>query len=317
MNIPVLPVTNGAIPRVSGEITGIFLDAWTKRILWARRGSPVLLLPFNEATGLYPVGTMVSIDEVWKQQVITAPSFVTAEAVFARVAGKATMKAERFHMAEGLLFASDPQRLDLAELRAAYPIIDGAGWTAFEGSTEARNTDDIRVTVSGVSHEGAEVSLTGNLGGLVSAESAHTIEHAIIRSLSLCAMVTPKTLRESIEGETEDLRFSLEMGYRLKMPEIFGVTPTGACGNPLTGLAHFYLADELKRNLERGASFTESLEDARLSALSKVTGDLELTTRRGARVFQGLKLGMMHDDSPHDKDRLKAVLKRFPLSPWG
>ena len=58
------------------------------------------------------------------------------------------------------------------------------------------------------------------------------------------------------------------------------------------------------------------LDDARLSALSKVTGDLDLSTRRGDRVMQGLKMGMMHDDSPQETDVLRSVLRHFPLSPW-
>lgn len=316
MSMPVLPVVNGAIPRLSGELTGVFLDDWTKRIFEASRGSLVLLLPFNNDTGLYPVGTAVSIEDAWSQQVIAAGTYDVIEAMFVRVVGKATFRAGEFRVERGLLLTSDPERINLSELRDTYPLIDGAGWTALEGSTEARNPQDIRVKISGVAHDGEDVALSGNLGGVVSRESAHTIEHAIIRSLSRYSMVTPKTLRESIKEETDALKTSLEIGYRFRMPEFFGVTSTGMCGNPLTGLAHFYLADELRHNLDGGASLTASLEDARLSALSKVTGDLELTTRRGARVLQGLKHGMMHDDAVLDSDRLKAVLRRFPLSPW-
>lgn len=316
MSIPVLPVANGAMPRVGGEITGVFLDSWTKRVFRARRGSPVLLLPFSGSTGLYPVGTAVAIEESWAQQVIAAPSLKVIEALFARVTGKATVKAGGFHSADGILFAANPEVIDLAELRSTYPVIDGAGWRALQGSTEARGRHDIRVSIYGISHGGEEVVLSGNLGDLVDAEEAHTIEHAIIRSLTQYAMVTPKTLRECVRDETEDLKASLEIGYRLKMPEVFGVTATGACGNPLTGLAHFYLADGLRRNLAKGASFTQSLEDARLSALSRVTRDLELTTRRGACTLQGLKKGMMHDDSVPDNDKLRSVLRRFPLSPF-
>ncbi len=316
MSMPVLPVLNGAIPRESAEITGVFLDRSSKRVFRSGRGSPVLLLPFDYRSGLYPVGAAVSIEDIWKQPVIAAPSFDIVEALFVRVSGKATVKAGGFGLRNGCIHAFDIERLDLRELRTTYPIIDGAGWSPLEGSTEARSPRDIRVTVRGVSHEGEEVSLAANLGGLVNAETAHTIEHAVIRSLKRHAMVTPKTLRECMKEETDALKASLSVGYSLKMPELFGITSSGMCGNPLTGLAHFYLSDELRRNLKSGASLVRSLEDARLSALSRVTGDLDLSTRRGDRVMQGLKMGMMHDDSPQETDILRSVLRRFPLSPW-
>lgn len=316
MSVPVLPVMNGAIPRESREITGVFLDKRSRQIFRSGRGSLVLLLPYDHRSGLYPVGTLVSVQDVWQQPVVTAPSFNIVEALFVRVSGKATVKASGFRLVNGRMYARDIERLDLRRLREVYPLIDGAGWSATEGSTEARNPQDIRVTIFGVSHEGEEVSLSANLGGLVSGETAHTIEHAIIRALERYAMVTPKTLRECMKEETDALKASLSVGYSLKMPELFGVTPTGMCGNPLTGLAHFYLSHELKRNLESGASFARSLEEARLSALSKVTGDLDLSTQRGSRVMESLKMGMMHDDSPQGSGILKSVLRRFPLSPW-
>jgi len=316
LSIPVLPVTNGAIPRESMGITGVFVDKRAKKIFRSGRGSLVLLLPYDYKSGLYPVGTLVSVQDVWGQPVITAPSLEVVEALFVKVWGKATVRAGGFHLSGGQVYAGEVERLDLKRLREVYPLIDGAGWSAVEGATEARNPKDIRVTIYGVSHDGEEVSISANLGGLVSGEIAHTIEHAIIRSLQRYAMVTPKTLRECMKEETDALKASLSVGYSLKMPELFGVTPTGMCGNPLTGLAHFYLATELQRNLEQGASFARSLEQARLSTLSKVTGELELTTEAGTRVMHGLKMGMMHDDTPQERDVLRSVLRRFPLSPW-
>lgn len=316
MSIPVLPVMNGAIPRESTEITGVFLDKRSRQIFRTGRGSLVLLLPFDYRSGLYPVGTAVSIEDVWQQPVLTSPSFNVVDALFVRVCGKATVKAGGFRVRNGRVHARDIERLDLKKLREVYPLIDGSGWSPTGGSTEVRGSRDIRVTILGVSHEGEKVSLSANLGDLVSGEIAHTIEHAIIRALQRYAMVTPKTLRECMKEETDALKASLNAGYSLKMPEIFGVTSSGMCGNPLTGLAHFYLSHELRRNLESGASFARSLEDARLSALSKVTGDLDLTTQRGTRVMQSLKMGMMHDDSPQESVILRSVLRRFPLSPW-
>lgn len=317
MKVPVVPVTNGMIPRPSQELTGIFLDEPVKRAFSvAGEGGLILLLPYDAETGLYPVGSAVSLEDAWTQTVITAPSFALREAMFAHVSGKATVKAEGFGEEDGVLVALDAQAIDLKDLRKTYPLIDGSGWTAQEGSTEARSRDDIRVEIYGETHEGESAVLSANLGGLVSPETAHTVEHAIIRSLTRYAMVTPRTMRDCVEAESRDLKNSLDVGYRLKMPEFFGVTATGACGNPLTGLAHFYLEDEFRKNLRRGSSLTESIENARLSTLSRVAGDLELSTERGSRVLQGLRLGMMHDDTRVPDEKIRAVLRRFPLSPW-
>ncbi len=317
MRVPVVPVTNGMIPRPSQEITGVFLDDWVKKVLSvAGPGGTVLLLPYSPAIGLYPVGSAVSIEDAWKRNVIVSPSFRVREAVFAHVAGKTTAKAEGFEVEDGALIATGVEAVDLRALRQTYPVVDGSGWTATEGSTEARSEQDIRVEICGNAHDGDPVTLSGNLGGLVSPEIAHTIEHALIRALSTYVLATPKTLRDSMVSEARDLKDSMAVGYKLKMPEFFGVTSTGMCGNPLTGLAHFYLDDEFQKNLRRGDSLPESIRSARLSALSRVTDELDLSTQRGSRVLQGLKLGMMHDDSPVPTEQLKAVLRRFPLSPW-
>ncbi len=317
MRVPVIPVANGMVPRVGQILTGVFLDDWTKKVLiYAGTKRPVLLLPMGPATGIYPVGAMVAASDAWTQQVMISPSFSIQEAVFARVSGKGTYRAGSFSWDNGILFANDVGPIDLRELRATYPLIDGSGWTPSDGSTDSRSPDDIRVSIYGRTHEGEDLVLEGNLGNLVSPEAAHTLEHAIIRSLSRYAMVTAKTLRESVTGEVLDLKASLEMGYRLKMPEFFGVTSTGMCGNPLTGLAQFYLAEGLRKQLQEGGSLARSVESARLSALSKVTGDLGLSTRQGIRVLEGLKRGMMHDDSALSDTTLKNIIKRFPLSPW-
>lgn len=317
MNIPVLPVTNGMIPRPAQEVTGVFLDEWVKKTLAAAgNGGMALILPYHPETGLYPVGAAVSVEDAWTRNVIVSPSFSVQEALFAHVAGKATAKAGGFELRDGMIVATGVEPVDLARLRSTYPVIDGAGWTPSDGATEARSPDDLRVTIYGASHDGTPVSLEADLGGVVSPELAHTVEHAVIRSLSNYAMVTPKTLRESLAAESRDLKDSLAVGYRLRMPEFFGVTGTGMCGNPLTGLAHFYLAGELQRNLERGNSLPDSIQNARLTALSRVTGDLDLSTQRGWRVLQGLRRGMMHDDSRVGAADLRAILRRFPLSPF-
>lgn len=317
MRVPVVPITNGMIPRESQELTGVFLDDWVRKVFSAAGpGAMVLLLPYDVETGLYPVGSIVGVEDAWQDRVIVSPSFSMREAMFAHVVGKGRAKAGGFEVEGGTLLAEDVELVDLKALRKRYPLIDGAGWTALEGSTEARGKDDIRVEIHGSTHEGDPVALHANLGSVVSPETAHTIEHAVLRSLSTYAMATPRTMRESMDAEARDLKDSLAVGYSLRMPEFFGVTATGMCGNPLTGLAHFYLANEFRKNLEHGESLPQSILSARLSALSRVTDDLDLSTQRGSRVLQGLKRGMMHDDSPVPFDRLKAVLRCFPLSPW-
>ena len=177
--------------------------------------------------------------------------------------------------------------------------------------------NDLPMTIYGVEYEsGNEVSLSGNVGGLLSPEQAHTIEHAIIRSLQKYAMCTPKTLAKAVLEEGRELKRSVEIGYKLRRPEVFGVTSSGACGNPLTNLAQFYLAKEMVESIDEGYSIIESMETARRKALSKLTDELELTTEIGLRALQGLKKGMLHDDSPIAQKYTKRVLRRFPPSPW-
>lgn len=316
MNVPVIPVANGMIPRPSQEMEGIFLGSWVRKAFSKTRRRGALILPYGQDGGLYPVGSLVEVRDAWKDRVMLPPSLEIHDAVFARVEGRATARARDFVLEDGVLVASEVEILDLRGLRSRYPVIDGAGWTALEGETEARSGDDIRVEIYGMTHGGGPVMIGADLGGIVSPEVAHTIEHAVIRSLRSFALVTPKTLRLSMKAESEDLKASVDAGYRFRIPEVFGVTSTGTCGNPLTGLAHFYLASELTKNLSRGESVAQSLRSARLTTLSKVTADLDLSTEMDLRVLQSLKLGMMHDDTPLSLDVLKAVLRRFPLSPW-
>lgn len=317
MRMLVIPVTNGVIPRASSNLTGIFVDHWSKRVLSSIRPKQmILLLPYVPEEGLYPVGAGVSVTEIWTQEVMVASSLRIKKALFVNVKGKGTFKATTFSVENGIIYSHDAELMDLKEMRKKYPVIDGAGWTPTEGSTQSRSKNDIRVEIYGVSHEGQNVKIGANLGKIVTPEQAHTIEHAIIRSLSTYALVTPKTLRKAIAEEACDLKTSLEIGYRFKMPEYFGVTPTGYCGNPLTGLAHFYLTEQLVKNLREGQSLPRSILNARLKTLSLVTEDLELTTSNKARVFQSLKYGMMHEDSVLPLETLKTVLKHFPISPW-
>lgn len=312
-----LPVSNGMIPGPSQEMSGMFVGNLAKRALAQMgQGSMCGLLPFDPEFGLYPVGSAVSIEDLWFQDVWVPRDLKIIRAMFARVVGKGRLRVNAISVIDGIPFAEDAEILDFRLLRHRYPVVDGAGWIPLEGSTEARDSGDVRIEIFGTTYDGRQVCLSANVGRIVSQDVAHTIEHAMIRSLKRFAIATPRTLRDSMMDETADLKASIDAGYRFRMPEFFGLTATGACGNPLTNLAHFYLADELMKNLSRGLNFTASLCQARLTTLSRVTQDLDLPTASGpGRVLAGLKRGMLHDDTPVDLATLKAVLRRFPLTP--
>lgn len=321
MDYYLVPVINGVLPRPGGgEVTGVFLHPVTARLLMQVGHNAILMLcPLDTESGrVYPVGVTTRLCEMWAQDVYIAGPSTKVTALFARVAGEERAKAARFEMHQTLTIARDVRPLDVEALRSnGYPVIDGAGWQPLGGYTDAKAPNDIDITVYGIDFEsGGQVSLSGHLGGLVTAEQAHTVEHAIIRSLQKYAMCTPKTLAQAIASEGAALKKSLEIGYQLKSPEIFGVTESGACGNPMTSLAQFYLAKEMVQSIDEGHSVMESLEAARRKALSKITDELELTTEVGLRALQGLKKGMLHDDSPIAQKYLKRVLKRFPSDPW-
>lgn len=216
------------------------------------------------------------------------------------------------------MLASRVEAVDVAGLRArGYPVVDGAGWQALGGHTRYQGMDDVLVTLEGVEYEsGRRVQVTGNLGGIIPPDRAHTVEHGIIRALGHYAFCTPRLLREAFQDEGRELQQSLEVGFRLRLPEVFGVTRTGACGNPLSDLAHFYLARELVEKLAEGEPFARSLEAARNVTMSRLVEELELTDRAPFRVPRALKHGMFHDDTPLDLDTLKRVLGRFPATPW-
>lgn len=186
------------------------------------------------------------------------------------------------------------------------------------GYTEFRSKTDIPVTLYGTDLEsGKEVSIKANLGGLVEQEHAHTIEHAVIRALKTYGLCTAKTLLEAMTKETAELKHSVETSIKYNLPEVLGLTASGACGNPMTSLAQFYLAQTFVSNVAAGNSLTESLTKARRATMSKLTQDLELTMQPGVRVLQGLKKGMSHDDTPLKIEICKKVIGRFPSDPWG
>jgi len=321
MDLFVVPVINGVLPRPGGgEITGIFLDPYTAQLLSeAGEGSRVLLCPVDaESERVYPAGVVVRVNQMWAQDVYIQGPGTRIKALFARVSGEERARPGQL-VAHGRLMVSHGLRpLDFSELRSQdYPVIDGAGWQPLGGFTDLKAAKDIPMTIYGVDYEsGSEVSISGNVGGVVSVEQAHTIEHAVIRCLQKYSMCTSKTLASAIRQEGREHRQSMEVGYKLNLPEVFGVTSSGSCGNPMTNLAQFYLAKEMVEGIEDGQSLLESVDTARKKALSKLTEELELTTDLGLRTLQGLKKGMLHDDSPVAQKYLKRVLKRFPASPW-
>jgi hypothetical protein len=160
------------------------------------------------------------------------------------------------------------------------------------------------------------VELKANLKGLVSMEIAHTIEHAMIRSLRTYGLCSARTLQESARQETAELTWSVEKSMKFSMPEFLGQTQAGVCGNPMTHLAQFYMFQELSEQLKGRNETNFSLDHARRAVMSKLTGDLGLTTDPGLRSLQGLKKGMRHDDSLLGIELCKRVLSRFPLEPW-
>jgi hypothetical protein len=321
MDMFLVPVINGVLPRPDGgEVTGIFLDPYTAGLLTqAGEDSIVLLCPYDAQTErVYPAGVTARVQSMWFQDVYVEGPGSRVTALFASVEGQERVKPDRIESHGRYMVASGVKPIDPSALRGQdYPVIDGAGWQPLGGHTELKSPADIPVTIYGVEYEtGGQVEITGNIGGIVSPEQAHTIEHAVIRSLQKYSMCTAKSLAQAIYAEGQELRRSVEIGYKMERPEIFGVTSSGACGNPLTNLAQFYLAKEMISGLENGHSLLESVETARKKALSKLTEELELTTEYGLRALQGLRRGMLHDDSPIAQKHLKRVLKRFPSSPW-
>jgi len=100
------------------------------------------------------------------------------------------------------------------------------------------------------------------------------------------------------------------------MPEVLGNTHAGACGNPMTNMAQFYMFQELTEQLGESGGGDYELSKVRRTVMSRLTGDLGLTTEPGLRALQGLKKGMRHDDSPLSQELCKKILGRFPMGPW-
>jgi len=319
VDIFALPIVNGVLPRPNGGVLqGVFLDPYfAKMLVNLGVGSKVLLLPISrEDQSLYPVGVRARIEDLWTEKV--AP-FDNARALFVKVLGRERTRARSFEFTDEGLLAKGIEPLDIQQLREmGYPVICGAGWHPTGGyTTFDNNRQNIEITIYGFELQtGKDVAIQGRLGGEIEPEKAHTVEHAIIRSLKNYAMCTPKTLRICMERETEELKWSVEVGIAHKLPEVFGVTKSGICGNPLTQMASYYLSEEFTKQIKSGASLIESITQARNKTVSKLTKDMEISTKKGERSLQGLKKGMFHDDEPEELIVLKRVISRFPASPW-
>jgi len=316
----VLPVANGVLPRPQGgRITGMFLMEYGGDILsQVGVGHEIMACPWNiDSAALYPVGVVARITDI-SQQTAADESGTQFSVLLATLEGRGHARWHTLRTAGRYIFSTDIEFLNFKMMRKEYPAISGAGWLASGGYTEFRDKSDIPVTIYGTDLEtGQQVSVAANLGGLVEQEQAHTIEHAIIRALSTCGLCTARTLLEAMDKETSELKKSVETSIKFALPEVLGRTSAGACGNPMTNLAQFYLAQEFVDNIQAGKSLDESLTQARRATMSQLTQELGLTMQPGLRVLQGLKKGMSHDDTPLKLDICKKVIRRFPFEPWG
>ncbi|MBP2645127.1 MAG: hypothetical protein H6Q75_567 [Firmicutes bacterium] len=309
----VLPVANGILPHADGgQVTGVISVGEEK--ISAKPGQDVLICAWEETTGLYPVGVFARMLHIWSQPAC-GPNGEELSVVMAVLEGRGYARWNSLSTYGMQIYSPDMEAMNLKALRKEYPTVSGAGWIPNGGFTEFRDTTDISVTIYGNTFEGKKVSIQANLGGLVSEELAHTVEHGMIRALRTYGLCTPRTLQTEMAKETAELKQSVEWSMRFAMPEMIGRTSTGACGNPMSHLAQFYLNRKLIENLTAGKSVSQSLTDARRSAMSRLTDELGLTTNNGIRVLEGLKKGMRHDDTQLKLDILKRIIIKFPFQP--
>ena len=319
MMMLILPVANGVLPRPhGGRITGMFVAEQGGQLLAeAGAGQELLACPWvADSNSLYPVGAICRIVDIAENS-ITDETGQEIPVFVAVLEGREHARWHTLKQRGKYVFTTDLERMDLRRLRQEYPVLSGAGWMPAGGFTEFRSAHDIPVTVYGADLQtGREVSITGNLGGIVGQEQAHTIEHAMIRSLRTYGLCSPRTLAESMQQETTELKASLDFSLRYAIPETLGLTASGACGNVMTNMAQMYLAQDFAANLAAGKNLNESLFKARQSAMSQLTQDLDLTMHGGIRVLQGLKKGLSHDDTRLKLDVYSKVLRKFPIDPW-
>lgn len=313
-----IPVLNGALPRWDGgSIEGLFLEPFfIKTLENAGVGKEVFLCPFSsDSDSFYPIGVIGRIEDY---QMKSFPQFGDEPYMYAKIVGRRRAKAGGFNVSPDGIIASGIEDMDIEKMSMeGYPIICGAGWIATGGYTQMKSASDITITIYGYDLQtGRKVGIQGEVNDLVPPEKAHTIEHGIIRSLKQYGLCTPKTLRNSLILEADELKKSVETGFKFKLPEAIGITSSGVCGNPMTNMAHFYLNREFFEGLKSGYDYVESLDKARKKTLSRLEKELEISGDRGLRVLQGLKKGMVHDDSQGDLITLEKVINCFPLNPW-
>lgn len=316
----IMPVANGVLPRPGGgRISGAFVMEQGGQLLATTGvGQDILICPWLvDEQQLYPVGVIARLSELSEQSITDPENGASIPVMLVCLEGIGHGRWHGPQQNAGLLFATDIERLNFKHSRKEYPVISGAGWMPEGGTTEFRGESDIPVTLYGPDLEtGKRISLRGNLGGLVSQDQAHTIEHSVIRALRTYGLCTAKTLVEAMAREGEELKHSVETSIRYSLPEALGVTATGACGNPMTSLAQFYLSRDTIDNISAGQSLNEALHKARRKVMSQLTQDMGLTMQPGLRATQGMKRGMSHDDTPLRLETAKKVIARFPLSPW-
>lgn len=316
----IMPVANGVLPRPGGgTINGAFIMEQGGHLLKeAGIGQEILICPWCvDDEQLYPVGIIARLNELSLKNVPDPEGGDPVPVMLVALEGRGHARWHRLHQQQGMLMTNAIEWLDFRATRKEYPVISGAGWMPEGGYTEFLDESDIPVTLYGKNLEsGKRVTIRGNLGGLVSQEQAHTIEHAIIRALRTFGLCTAKTLNQAMKREGEELKRSVETSIRYALPEALGLTATGACGNPMTNLAQLYLSHDVVDNLAQGRSLDEALQQARRRTMSQLAQDIGLTMQPGIRALQGMKLGMSHDDTPLRFETAKQVIARFPMSPW-
>lgn len=315
----VFPVANGVLPRPQGgRITGMFMvEQGGQMLADIGVGNDIVACPWVvDEQALYAVGVVSRIADLAENK-ITDAAGADIPVLIAVLEGREHVRWHNLKQTGHNVYTDELEELDWRFIRKEYPVVSGAGWMPEGGYTEFRDRMDIPVTVYGKDlQSGQDVNITANLGGLVTQEQAHTIEHAMIRSLRTYCLCTPRTLADSIVQETDELKKSLDFSIRYSMPETLGLTASGACGNAMTNMAQIYLAHDFVQNLEAGKSLNDSLAKARKTTMSQLTQDLGLTMQSGLRVLQGLKKGMSHDDTLLRLEIYKKVIRRFPISPW-
>lgn len=315
----VFPVANGVLPKPQGgRITGMFVvEQGGQMLVDIGVGNDIVACPWIvDEQALYPVGVISRIVDLDENSIVdTAGQEIPV--LIAVLEGREHVRWLSLKQTGQYLQSDELEELDFRLMRKEYPVISSAGWMPEGGYTEFRDSMDIPVTVYGKNLQtGQQISIDANLGGLVTQEQAHTIEHAIIRSLRTYCLCTPRTLAASIVQETDELKKSLDFSIRHSMPETLGLTASGACGNAMTNMAQIYLAHDFVQNMQAGKSLNDSLIKARRTTMSQLTQDLGLTMQSGLRVLQGLKKGLSHDDTPLKLEIYKKVIKRFPMNPW-